>query len=51
MKRMTKAQKDRTWKGALVGGVTGACLGVPLIGAAAGGYIGYNNAPNKKRKR
>ena len=47
---MTKKEKDRTWKGALVGGVAGACIGMPFLGAASGAFVNYNNTPEKKKK-
>lgn len=46
----TKKEKDRLWKGALVGGIAGACLGVPILGAAAGSFVNYNNKVIKRKK-
>jgi len=46
---LTKKEKERVGKGALVGGILGACVGMPLLGAAAGGYLNYNDKPQRKR--
>ena len=47
--KFTEKEKN-IGKGATIGLVIGACLGVPIIGATAGGLIA-NDKNNKKRKK
>jgi len=48
---LTKKEKERVGKGAIVGGLLGACIGMPLLGAAAGGYVNYRNKTNRKKRK
>ena len=49
--KCTKKEKDRLVKGAIVGGVVGACVGMPFLGAAVGSGLNYLDKDKKKPKK
>jgi len=46
---MNKTQKEKVVKGAIIGGVVGALVGVPFLGAALG--AGHEHFSNKNKKK
>ena len=48
---ITQKQKREITKGAVIGGVLGAFIGLPVIGAVTGGYLNYEENKTKRGKR
>ena len=48
---LTKKEKEQLGKGAIIGGILGACIGAPGVGAIAGGIINYNKDKNVSKMR
>ena len=51
---LTKKEKERAAKGAIIGGIAGACLGVPVLGAMAGAFVNTKEkteSNGRKRKK
>ena len=51
MINISKKDKENIKNGALIGLVGGALIGVPVVGALAGGIIGGNYKDMKKKKK